>query len=863
MKTAINHNTLKNFIVLLIVCSGFFTNAQILDTFEPRFGETVKGDVCMIANNVISRTATTAYNGTEGNHNFSNNVFVDIDSDSDTFNSSSANLVNPEPQLACLSMYKVYIYWAAADREPTNDVTSENQPNWNYNDVKLMLPGQTTYTTITADEVVYRGRDRAVHVDNDPYICFKDITNEVQNLGTPYGKYQVANVEAKTGSLTGHNMNNIGTSGGWQIVFIYESPKLPSKNISLFDGYAQVTAANNNFDILFDGFQTVPIGLVDADIIIGSLEGDRDLSGDMLQIQNVLGVFQDISTPQRFSTNFFNSKITDRGGINFTNRNPASLNTLGFDAGIFNLNNPTNTIIANNQSSATFKLTSNQETYGLYLLGLSVEVWAPDMAPIDFVLTNGSNPANSGSTLGFSFDIYNRGNDNAVNLEFHGIMPPQVINAAAVNLPTGITANFNTTTREFRFEVQDGLLDVGDNAIEIEFELELQDECYFLETDCDLDFDLQFIATYNGFQNTNSQNTLSSSTIKDCNQGDLLPLEIEIIQPVVHWATAPGALDVIIECSDTGTITAAQNLEPETDKCNFTLIKTSGTFNSEPGCPKNGVYINTWTFIDECGAIIDNYTQNIFIQDTTPPGLNVNASDLTVLCGPNNQTTLDNWLNSNGNAVAADICGNVTWSNNFTALSDECGETGSATVIFTATDDCGNSITSTGIFTIEDDTPPTLSAPADITIQCDQDIDDLVTIGDVTNEDDNCQSSSFVLEATYTDEITTTGTCDYSYTITRTWSLTDACDNTATDTQTITVIDTNASTLSVPSNVNIECSLSGNIDPSTTGFAKGSDTCGTVNITYVDTVVTNCGDSRVVTRTWTATDDCGNTISDT
>ena len=53
MKTAINHNTFKNFIALLIVCSGFFANAQILDAFEPRFNETVKGDVCMIANNVF------------------------------------------------------------------------------------------------------------------------------------------------------------------------------------------------------------------------------------------------------------------------------------------------------------------------------------------------------------------------------------------------------------------------------------------------------------------------------------------------------------------------------------------------------------------------------------------------------------------------------------------------------------------------------------------------------------------------------------------------------------------------------------------------------------------------------------------
>nr|WP_321222721.1 gliding motility-associated C-terminal domain-containing protein [uncultured Psychroserpens sp.] len=1161
MKTAINHNTFKNVIAILVICCGFFANSQVLDTFEPRFSETVKGDVCMIANNVLSRTATGNYNGVDGNHDFNNNVFVDIDNDTTTFNSSSANLVNPEPQLSCVSMYRVYLYWAAADREPTNDVNSENQPNWNYNDVKLMLPGQTTYTTVTADQVVYRGRDRATHIDNDPYICFKDITNDVQNLGSPYGKYQVANVEAKAGGLSGHDMTNIGTSGGWQIVFVYESPKLPSKNISLFDGYAQVTQSTNNFDILFDGFQTVPVGLVDADILIGALEGDRDLGGDMLQIQNVLGVFQDISTPQRLSSNFFDSSITNRG-IDFIDRNPASLNTLGFDAGIFNLSNTLNTVIANNQTSATFRLTSDQETYGLYLLGFSVEVWAPDLAPIEVTLNSGNNPATPGSTLGLSFDLYNRGNDNAVNLSMSSILPPQISNATGVNLPAGVTSSFDSTTREFLFTFEDGMFNVGDNSLGIEFELEIEDQCYFLETDCDLEFELQFIASYEGIQNPNTQSTLSSASIKDCNQGDLLPLEIEIEQPEVNWSTAPGELDRIIECSNTSAINAAQNLEPETDICNFTLIKTSGPFVSEPNCPNNGAYTNTWTFTDQCGVTIETYTQNIFIQDTTPPTLNANAFDLTVQCGPNSQEAFDNWLTSNGNAFATDNCGSVTWSNNYSGFSDECGQTGSATATFTATDDCNNSVSTTATFAIEDTvgptivgfpsdvnneisscvnvpilsfnnyqevtgdgdnstflpgetfkfnnisegidalltivetvnatipvlddnngtdpnalkprtafslinigdrayveyqldfidstdgnpvslpefytnfndidggnsygevnwtqftssytvndptdltiteegswviatagtteypavsnvypqanfttrntnsstfrfrvgvvarvanvsgsgrqhsieftcisnysnpetttdeitlecsdlepaetltatddcsdatvsfvetrtdgecennytlnrtwtatddcgnetirtliinvidtTDPTFTVPADITIQCDQDVNDLTLVGEVTNEADNCDSLT-PLEATFTDQITA-GSCDNSYSITRTWTLLDACGNTTTDTQTITVIDTTAPSLTVPAAITLECSQNGNIDPSNTGLATGTDTCGSVTITYIDTEINNCGNSRELTRTWTATDDCGNSVSDT
>ena len=166
-----------------------------------------------------------------------------------------------------------------------------------------MLPGQNTYTTLTADEVIFRGRD--THFSNDPYICVKDITASVVATGNPYGKYQVANVEAKTGSLTSHPSGTTGTSGGWQIVFIYESPNLPSKNVSIFDGYAHVTSSVNDFDINFNGFQTIPIGPVKPKVVIGSLEGDRDLSGDKLQIRNVVNNFVDITAPQRSSTNFF------------------------------------------------------------------------------------------------------------------------------------------------------------------------------------------------------------------------------------------------------------------------------------------------------------------------------------------------------------------------------------------------------------------------------------------------------------------------------------------------------------------------------------------------------------------------------
>jgi hypothetical protein len=870
MKTAINHNTFKSCITTLAICCSLFVQAQILDAFESRLNETVKGDFCMIANNVLSRTATQNYNGTGSNHNFSDNVFVDIDNDNTTFNSSSANLVNPEPQLGCLSIYKAYLYWAAADREPSNDITSENQPNWNYNDVKLMLPGEMTYSTVTADEIVYRGRDRAIHIDNDPYICFKDITKNVQNLGSAYGTYQVANIEAKTGSLTGHDLQNIGTSGGWQIVFVYESPKLPSKNISLYDGYAQVTSTNNNFDILFDNFQTVPQGNVDADIIVGALEGDRDLGGDMLQIQNVSGVFEDISTPQRFSTNFFNSKITDRG-IDFVNRNPASLNTLGFDAGIFNLNNPSNTIIANNQTSTTFRLTSNQETYGLYLLGLSVEVWSPELAPIDIVSDSGSNPAITGSSLGFSFDLFNRGNDNLENLTVSGTLPTQIVGITASNLPSGVTLNYDLITGEAIFSFQDGMFNVGDNSLEIEFDLQIQDSCYFLQTDCNLDFEFQFIASYTGVENPNIQTTPSSSFILDCNQGDLLPLQISIAQPEINWATAIGALDVLISCNNTDIIDEAQKLEPQTDQCDFTLTKTSGVFVPDNNCSSNGSFINTWTFTDACGVTIDDYIQTITIQDTKAPDITVPA-DVTLECSQNEDTD----PSVTGFATGTNTCGTVEISFK-DAVVNNCGNTTLIIRTWTATGNCGYTVSNTQNISIIDTTAPDVSncSIENTTIPCANDNQALAADWNANNiatiqacATDSCDTDlEVVSDYDFNNLNRACGPCG---TLNVTYTVTDDCENSATINVTLTFTDVTLPDLSNCSVIDqtVECSfndietISDNWNASNISSLENCTQTFNIIVTSnydYDNLIQTCGQTGSVNVLYTLTDTCGNT----
>jgi len=120
----------------LFLCLIFFlclsSYAQVQVPFTPRYSESITGDVTMIANNMLSRHPTNDYNGGENNHVFDDNVYVDIDTDDTTFNSSSATFTNPNVNVECLSIYKAFLYWAAADQELENG--EDSQPNWDFDE---------------------------------------------------------------------------------------------------------------------------------------------------------------------------------------------------------------------------------------------------------------------------------------------------------------------------------------------------------------------------------------------------------------------------------------------------------------------------------------------------------------------------------------------------------------------------------------------------------------------------------------------------------------------------------------------------------------------------------------------------------
>ena len=234
---------------------------------------------------------------------------------------------------------------------------------------------------------------------------------------------------------------------------------------------------------------------------------------------------------------------------------------------------------------------------------------------------------------------------------------------------------------------------------------------------------------------------------------------------------------------------------------------------------------------------------SVLVIDTVPPTITA-PPDLTLEC------PADTTPGNTGVASAQDDCSQVTVAFS-DAITSVCGGAKTIARTWTATDACGNNATAVQNITLRDTTPPTITAPPNVTLECPADTNPSNTGTAIAQ--DGC--SSVVLS--FTD--VAVNTCGGAKVITRTWTATDACGNNAAAVQTITVQDTTPPTISAPPNLILP--FTADISTNTTGVANATDGCSGVTLTYVDTLSIQGDGTQVITRTWTATDGCGNNAS--
>ncbi|WP_338376156.1 hypothetical protein [uncultured Flavobacterium sp.] len=375
-------------LMVAILLATSFSYGQLPVPFKVRYQSYVKGDMTVIANNIVNRKDY----GNNPNMPYMNATktaklndefemfYIDIDSDMSTFSSSAATLYleNEENK----KIVYAGLYWSATYKynsgvkNKRNKFKAFDKNREEFDQIKLKLPGENTYVNVKG-EVIFDGLDKKGFDESAPYAVYADITDLVKNLGNATGEYTVANIKATQGVVEG------GVSGGWTMFFVYEDENETAKFITSYDGFAGVT--DKSTEILFTGFKTLPEGNVSAKLACAGLEGDNNLAGDQLQIKSQLSeVFTLLSGPLKLENNFFNSNIIIDDQY-YTARNPNSKNTLGFDTALITIANPDNSVIQNNTDNVTLKLKTVGDRYFMFFNAFNVEVQEIDKEPVMIV----------------------------------------------------------------------------------------------------------------------------------------------------------------------------------------------------------------------------------------------------------------------------------------------------------------------------------------------------------------------------------------------------------------------------------------------------------------------------------------------
>ncbi|MCF6297373.1 MAG: T9SS type B sorting domain-containing protein [Flavobacteriaceae bacterium] len=643
------------FIFTLIFISTLLSYSQTTIPFIERYKTSgINGSLIIVGNSLVGETATLPYNGITQN-NFIDMVYIDIDGDATTFNSSSANFTTN----ACNKIVYAGLYWGAI--RVTAPQVRET--------VKFKVPGGN-YIDLTAD------------VDLDR-VQYKDVTSIVAAATNPSGDYFVANVGTREG---------FGASAGWTLVLVYEDPSEPRKYISTFDGFSAVGDAPNNIvDFSYSGFVTPPSGPVEGKVGVAALEGDLGWTGDqMLFRSDGNTTFTALFDAESPVDNFFNSKITENG-VHITNRNVNSTNTLGWDQKLLNLTalNTGNSLIGNGETGATVRVTNTAggDWIFTFLNTLEINIIEPVIEVLTSVEDTSGNqvtlgsPIQLGETVWYNINFQNTGTDNAQNTTIVNTLPINVtLDESSLILPTGVIHSFNSATRVLLFTIDNSLVVRESNpnnaAYDIRYQVTASADCFDYSDACTNLLENFIESSYDGeTSGTNITGQPGLNGISGCGLGNVGSMDLFVDTSSCQFDTE------LQYCNNNLTITGddGYNIYRWVDENNTLLAANSKTITvSGPG-----VYTCTQTKV---GCTVTTRTVTVL-------GLDVTFTPSNVLCkdsadGSVNITVVDDAATftyelSKGGTVIATESSTALKSHDFTGL-----DIGSYSVKITNTDGC-------------------------------------------------------------------------------------------------------------------------------------------------------------------------------
>ncbi len=274
-----------------------------------------------------------------------------------------------------------------------------------------------------------------------------------------------------------------------------------------------------------------------------------------------------------------------------------------------------------------------------------------------------------------------------------------------------------------------------------------------------------------------------------------------------------------------------------------------------------------WTATDSNDpTLLTSCTQVIQLTDNSAPSITNVPTNISVSGTGTGCSAIANWTEPTVN----DNCGPVTLTSSHT--SGTSFPEGVTTVTYTAVDACGNAATPVS-FTVTVscvcNTPPTIFCPADFTGCPGSPADGSGKSPEPTHPSNTGGSATATSSPgcgepliTYTDQVISQNDCGET-TINRIWTATDANNSNLSSscTQVIVLVDnTNPTLIGMPSNIILSgsgasCNAIGTWTPPTS-----TDNCSAVSLSSTHSSGSSFAEG-VTTVTYTATDNCGNSVS--
>ncbi|MBL7943893.1 MAG: hypothetical protein JNM00_14060, partial [Flavobacteriales bacterium] len=290
-------------------------------------------------------------------------------------------------------------------------------------------------------------------------------------------------------------------------------------------------------------------------------------------------------------------------------------------------------------------------------------------------------------------------------------------------------------------------------------------------------------------------------------------ITVECGQPV-PGPTIPVAYD---ECD--GPVATIVTSEVYPGECPNTYT-TEYIFRAFDGCGNYALWVQYISVVDTQGPQFDPFEPEVFLPCTAYNGVLVTATDN---CSSTNIVFSDNVIQS--------------------------GCDGLIERTYTATDACGNSNFAVQVIHIVDELAPVIqSFPEDVTVPCDA----VPAVEEAEVQyTDNCSNVNVAFTESYVP-----GDCPNTYTLLRTWNLSDACGNSTIAVWTVNVYDDAAPVLyGVPDDIELEC---GEEVPDALVFAI--DACSGPSEIGLTAETVSDGCNELFIRTWMTMDDCGNYV---